>query len=64
MKLPMAIEALAAVISFRPDIIILDLGLPDIDGVEVTPPCENGPKSIIVVVREQEQRKLRPGCGG
>ena len=29
-------EALSAVIANRPDIIILDLGLPDIGGIEVT----------------------------
>ena len=29
-------EALNAAIADRPDLIILDLGLPDIDGVEVT----------------------------
>jgi two-component system KDP operon response regulator KdpE len=53
-------EALAAAISFRPDIIIMDLGLPDIDGVEVTRRLREWTQVPIVVisVREQEQEKI------
>jgi two-component system KDP operon response regulator KdpE len=53
-------EALAAVISFRPDIIILDLGLPDMDGVEITRRLREWTQIPIIVisVREQEQEKI------
>jgi two-component system KDP operon response regulator KdpE len=53
-------EALAAVASYRPDIIILDLGLPDLDGVEVTRRLREWTKIpiIIVSVREQEKEKI------
>ena len=53
-------EALAAVISFRPDIIILDLGLPDLDGVEITRRLREWTQTPIIVisVREQEQEKI------
>jgi two-component system, OmpR family, KDP operon response regulator KdpE len=53
-------EALAAVISFRPDIIILDLGLPDLDGVEITRRLREWTQIPIIVisVREQEQEKI------
>jgi two-component system KDP operon response regulator KdpE len=53
-------EAIAAAISFRPDIIIMDLGLPDIDGVEVTRRLREWTQVPIVVisVREQEQEKI------
>ena len=53
-------EALNAVIADRPDIIILDLGLPDIDGIEVTrrlPEWSQIP-IIILSVREAEQDKI------
>ena len=53
-------EALNAVISNRPDIIILDLGLPDIDGIEVTRRLREWSQTPIIIlsVREAEQDKI------
>jgi two-component system, OmpR family, KDP operon response regulator KdpE len=53
-------EALQAVLSHRPDIIILDLGLPDIDGVEVTRRLREWSQTPIIIlsVREAEQDKI------
>jgi two-component system KDP operon response regulator KdpE len=53
-------EALNAVISDRPDIIILDLGLPDIDGIEVTRRLREWSQIPIIIlsVREAEQDKI------
>jgi two-component system KDP operon response regulator KdpE len=53
-------EALNAVIANRPDIIILDLGLPDIDGVEVTRRLREWSQTPIIIlsVREAEQDKI------
>jgi two-component system KDP operon response regulator KdpE len=44
----------------RPDIIILDLGLPDMDGVEVTRRLREWTQTpiIVVSVREQEKDKI------
>lgn len=54
------LEAIKAVLSHRPDIIILDLGLPDIDGIEVTRRLREWSQTPIIVlsVREAEQDKI------
>ena len=53
-------DAIRAVATERPDLIILDLGLPDIDGVEVTRRLREWTQTpiIIVSVREQESDKV------
>lgn len=53
-------EALNAVITDRPDLIILDLGLPDLDGVEVTRQLREWSNTPIIIlsVREQETDKI------
>ena len=53
-------EALSAVLTHRPDLIILDLGLPDIDGIEVTRRLREWSQTPIIIlsVREAEQDKV------
>jgi two-component system KDP operon response regulator KdpE len=53
-------EALATTVSSRPDVIILDLGLPDMDGVEVTRRLREWTQIpiIVVSVRDQEEDKI------
>lgn len=53
-------EALAAVIADRPDLIILDLGLPDMKGIEVNWQLREWTQIPIIVlsVREQESDKI------
>src|SRR5512141_1048167 len=53
-------EAIHAVLESRPDIIILDLGLPDFDGIEVTRRLREWSNTPIIIlsVREAEQDKI------
>ena len=53
-------EAIHAVISDHPDIIILDLGLPDFDGIEVTRRLREWSQTPIIIlsVREAESDKI------
>jgi two-component system KDP operon response regulator KdpE len=53
-------EALSQVAAHRPDLIILDLGLPDVDGVDVTRILREQSQVPIVIlsVRDQEQEKV------
>jgi len=53
-------EALNGVLADRPDLIILDLGLPDIDGVEVTRRLREWSQTPIIIlsVREGESEKI------
>jgi two-component system, OmpR family, KDP operon response regulator KdpE len=53
-------ETLAVTVSGRPDVIILDLGLPDLDGVEVTRRLREWTQIpiIVVSVRDREYDKI------
>jgi two-component system KDP operon response regulator KdpE len=53
-------EAIALSMSYNPDLIILDLGLPDIDGIEVITRVREWSNTPIIVVsaRENERQKV------
>lgn len=53
-------EALEAVVAHRPDIIILDLGLPDLEGVEVTRMLREWTQTPIIILsgRDHETDKI------
>lgn len=54
-------EGLAQAAAHNPDLILLDLGLPDLDGLEVTQKLREWTRTPIIVLsaREQEQDKVR-----
>jgi two-component system, OmpR family, KDP operon response regulator KdpE len=54
-------DALAAAIAIRPDLVILDLGLPDMDGVEVLLRLREWTQVPIIIlsVRDREDDKIR-----
>jgi two-component system, OmpR family, KDP operon response regulator KdpE len=53
-------EALAATVSGHPDVIILDIGLPDMDGIQVTRHLREWTQVpiIVVSVRDREEDKI------
>lgn len=57
---------LAAAASFRPDVILLDLGLPDLDGIEVIRRIREWSATPIIVlsVRDRESDKIAALDGG
>lgn len=54
------VEALKYAVSSHPDVIILDLGLPDMDGVDITRQIRERSKTPIIIlsVREDESDKI------
>jgi two-component system, OmpR family, KDP operon response regulator KdpE len=52
-------EALSAVVAYRPDLVILDLGLPDMDGIEVTRRLREWTQVPIIIVTVQEQETAK-----
>ena len=52
-------EALSAVAAHRPDLVILDLGLPDMDGIEVTRLLREWSTIPIIILTVQEQEAAK-----
>jgi two-component system, OmpR family, KDP operon response regulator KdpE len=52
-------EALSAVMAHRPDLVVLDLGLPDMDGIEVTRRLREWTQVPIIIVTVQEQETAK-----
>src|SRR5262249_20090881 len=58
---PTAQQALAEAATRSPDIVLLDLGLPDIDGIEVLERLREGTQvpGMVVWARDHEEQKIR-----
>jgi two-component system KDP operon response regulator KdpE len=52
-------EALTAVVAHRPDLVLLDLGLPGLDGIEVTRRLREWTQLPIIIVTVQEQERAK-----
>jgi len=53
-------EGLEAVIRLRPDLVLLDVGLPDLDGIEVSERLKACPDSPAVVLTSSRDRSDYP----
>ncbi|HKV44825.1 MAG TPA: response regulator [bacterium] len=53
-------EGLSSAVANRPDVVILDLGLPDLDGIDLTKRLKERTQAPIIVlsVRDQEEMKV------
>ena len=52
-------EAITEVINKRPDLVILDIGLPDIDGIEVTRKLREWTNIPILILSVHDQEKMK-----
>jgi len=52
-------ETLNAVVENRPDVIILDLGLPDFDGIEVTRRLREWSQTPIIILSVRKLKTIR-----
>jgi len=58
---PTAASALTAVVDWRPDVVVLDLGLPDVDGAQVLPMLRavTDVPVIVATARDDEREMVR-----